>query len=122
MSFSLCTSDAIVFKAGLDVNSGLKTSDAILELVSDEAEGFINAVTRYDWVTNHSKIGGQFSGALAAACSAWAARALVDYDKSGYLSKATADSKINLLHDEAVRIIAKINEDKNATKMGADDR
>ena len=121
MAFNLCTSAAIVFKAGKDCNEGLKTSGAVLAQVSNEAEGFINAMTRYDWVTNYSKVGAQFSGALAAAASSWAAKNLVDYDKSGYLSKATADSKINLLHDETMKIIRQITDDKNKTKMGADD-
>ena len=120
MSFTLCTSGAIVIKAGKNVSSSA-VSGAILEQFSDEAEGFINAVTRYDWVANYSKVGANYKPILADAVSALAGSYMVAYDMSGYTNRGEAEDVINILHDRASRAIAILKEDKHKTKMGATD-
>lgn len=119
MSFTLCSSGAIVIKAGKNVDSTGSTSGVILEQFSDEAEAFINATTRYDWVANYSSIGTNFKQILADAASALAASYLVAYDMSGYTNRGEAEDVINILHDRATRAIAILKDDKHKTKMGA---
>lgn len=121
MSFTLCTSSAIVIKAGKNVDTTGAASSAILEQFSDEAEGFINGTTRYDWVANYSKIGTNYKPILADAASALAGSYLVAYDMSGYTNRGEAEDVINILHDRATRAIAILREDKHKTKMGATD-
>ncbi len=121
MSFTLCTSGAIVIKAGEYVSSTASLSGTILQQFSDESEGFINSVTRYDWVTNYASIGGEFKQILADASSALAATYLIAYDMGGYTGRGEAESMINILHDRATRAITRLREDKVKTKMGASD-
>ena len=87
--------------------------------ISDDAEGFINAVTRYDWVANSAAISTNFKPTLALAASNLAAADLIAYDMSGYPSRAAAESQINLLYDRAVRLIEALKDEKVKTKMGA---
>ena len=63
MSFTLCTSGAIVTRAGADANSTATSSGAILAQFSDEAEGFINTYTNVDWVTDYANVGANFKSA-----------------------------------------------------------
>lgn len=121
MSFTLCTSGAIVIKAGAGVASGASISPSILEQFSNEAEGFINSATRYDWVTNYASVGSNYKPILADVASCLAACYLIAYDMSGYTSRGEAESLINVLHDKAIRIIEILRDDKVKTKMGISD-
>jgi len=121
MSFTLCTSGAIVTKAGANVSSTAAASAAILEQFCDEAEGRICAETRYDWVANIGSIGTNFKPALADACSSLAAVKLIAYDMSGYTGRGEAEDMININFDLAQKALKFLTEDKNKTKMGATD-
>lgn len=118
MSFTLCTSGAIVIRAGANADATASTSAALLEQFSNEAEGFINTQTKYDWVANYASVGANFKPILAEACAAWAGKKLIAYDMSGYTGRGYAESMINILHDETMRDIAQIKEDKIKTFMG----
>lgn len=118
MSFTLCTSGSIVIRAGANVNSNAAASAALLEQFSNEAEGFINGTTRFDWVANYSSVGVNFKPMLAVACSCLAAVDLISYDKSGYTSQGEADNMINTLSARAADAIKFIQDEKTKTKMG----
>jgi hypothetical protein len=118
MSFTLCTSGAIVNRAGLYVNPNAKVSGAILEQFSDDAEGYINGATRYDWVANYSSVGTNFKNMLATAASCLAAIDLISYDKSGYTNLAEADNMVNVLYDRAMNAIKYLADSKLKNKMG----
>ncbi len=119
MPFTLCTSGAMVIRAGANVSPTASTSGTILEQYSEEAEGYINFVTRYDWVANYASIGANFKPVLATACACLAAADLVAYDMGGYTGRGEAESMINVLYDRAQKAITKLDEDKNKTKAGA---
>ena len=121
MTYTLCTSQAIVVKAGANVNTAASTSDAIVQQFATEAEGFINASTKFDWVTNIGDIETEFKGILADVCSAKAAISLIAYDMSGYTNRGYAESMINVNHDIVIRGLARLKEDLIRTKMGAID-
>ena len=57
----LCTSSAIINKAGVNVNQDLAASNAIISQLIDEADGRICAETRYDWENNNSGIKPNFN-------------------------------------------------------------
>ena len=104
MSFTLCSSAAIVIKAGANASSTAKASGAILQQFSDEAEDFINAATRYDWVTNWGSASGSLvANAVADATACIAATSLIAYDMSAY--KSINENLINVLYDRAGRVI-----------------
>lgn len=118
MSFTLCTSGAIVLKAGVYVNQSAAVSGAVLEQFSNDAEGFINGTTRYDWVNNYSSISTNFKPLLSDAASCLAASYLIAYDMSGYTSRGEAESIINVLYDRAMKAIKVLVDSKLKTKMG----
>ncbi len=121
MSFTLCTSEAIVVKAGVNVSTYASTSGAILEQLSDEAEGRINAETRFDWVDKFSNIGANFKPVLADATSSYAGAMLIAFDMSGYTNRGYAEDLINVNMDRFQKAVRFLTEDKNKTAMGAVD-
>lgn len=115
MTFTLCSSHSIVAKAGEAANVEAQSSSALLEQFSLEAEAEINLRARYDFVSNWGSISGVASGAIASACSDLAAIKLVGYDMSGYTTLGYAEDTINLLNNNATKILNEIKEDKERT-------
>ena len=105
MSFTLTSSGAIVQKAGSGVNSTAAASSALLAAFSDQAEGTISAATRYDWVTNYGTLDTDIKQTLSDGVSDLAAMKLVAYDMSGYVAKREAETLLDLMRDNSVRII-----------------
>lgn len=118
MSFTLCTSGAIVAKAGANVNSTAKASGALLQQFCDEAEGFINASTRIDWIGQYASVPVNFKPILADAASSIAAIPLISWNMSGYTNRGEAEDMININHDKAARALAVLSEDNVKTVMG----
>jgi len=113
MSFTLCTSGAIVIKAGAQVNSDAATSGAILAQYCDEAEAYICGALRNDVIKNYSTISKSTSYAvslLSDAASSIAATSLVSYEMTGYGGRSFAEDLINILYDRAGRIIPFLKE------------
>ena len=121
MSFTLCTSGAIVVKAGANVSTTASTSGAILEQYSNEAEGRLCAETRYDWIANYSRIKANFKPILDDATSAYAAALLIAYDQDGYIGTSGTDL-INVNMDRFQKIVKFLQIDENKTAMGADNQ
>lgn len=105
MSFALCTSGAIVIKAGSNVNSAAAASSALLQQYSNEAEAFICTATKYDWVANIAGVPANFKPVLADAAASIAAQSLIAYNMSGYSGRAEAEDMVNILYDRGNKII-----------------
>jgi hypothetical protein len=105
MSFTLCTSEAIITKAGKNASSTAITSSAILQQFSNEAESFICMATRYDWVGNYSAIVSYAKYILGDAASCIAGNQIMNYDPSGYTGRGEYEDMININYDKAGRII-----------------
>ncbi len=118
MSFKLCSSEAIIRKAGLNANSAIVASGAALSDWSTQAEGWINSETRVDWVTDIGNVGTEFKGALAEACAAIAANEVIAYDMSGFTSRFEAVTKLNV-NDRTARLnIAFLKKVEHQETMG----
>ena len=109
MSFTLCTSGAIVHKAGA---GSIGTSGALLEEYSDQAEALCNVFSRYDWVTNYATLDANTRGLLAEVCSNLGGVYLVAYNMSGYTSRIEAEDVINVLRDGALRGLQLLRDQK----------
>lgn len=118
MPFTLCTSGAIVSKAGDGVNTAAAASAALLELYSNEAEGYINSATRVDWVTRFASVGTEFKGILSDVTSSYGGMSLIAFDMSGYTSRSEAESMINILFDRVQRGLKVLDDQSNRTEMG----
>ncbi len=124
MSFDLCSSNAIVAHAGLNVNVDAAASAALLEQFSEDAEGFITALSRIDWVANATKVPTNMKKALTSACARLGANDLIKTDMGGYTGRGEAEDMININHDIAVRLIGDaakgFRDSKTKTFMGVE--
>ena len=115
MAFTLCTSAAAVFKAGIGANSAI--SGATLTALSDEAEGTINAITRKNWVSDYSTVTTNFRGILADTASSMIAFDMISHDLNGFPSRADAETRLDVLRDKIVRNIEVLKDEKNKEIM-----
>ena len=115
MAFTLATSNAIVTKAGAAVSSTASTSAAILEQFSNEAESFIAAESRYDFVSNYSTLGANAKIILGDIASSLAAMKLIAYDMTGYISRSVAETLLDVLRDNSQQGLNLIKDQKVAT-------
>ena len=109
MSYTFCTSQAIVVKAGANISSSV-VSNAVIQRACDNAEGYVNVATRYDWITNSGAIGTNFKPLIADTISSLAAIDLIEYDMES-IGKSEAINRINILYDRAtagVELLKKI--------------
>lgn len=100
MAFTLCSSGAIVRKAGKNVSSDVSASGAFISEASNQAEAHIFRKTRKDWVTNYASVDSNAQATLAEVSSSLAAMDLIRYNMDLYPRK-TALGMIDMLYDKA---------------------
>lgn len=110
MSFTLCSSYAIVRKAGANVNTTAAASGALLAEYCDQAEAFIATKTRKDWVSNYASVSANFKPMLADCASDLAAMKLISYDMSGYTSRLEVQTMLDFYRDNSAQIMADLKE------------
>lgn len=108
MTWDYTTSWAIYMRAGANVNSTARASEAIISQFCNNAQGYINAATRYDWTAASAAINSNYphiKPVLAGAITDLAAIDMIWYDPSGYTSRGEAEDITNILHDRATKAI-----------------
>jgi len=113
MSFTFCTSQAIIQKAGANTNTTAAASGSLIKAFYDQAESETIASANYDFVTNtpNTTWGSQL---LGDAISDRAAIKLINYDLSSYYSRAEAQTMLSVLDDQW-RVKIKTISDQNIT-------
>lgn len=107
---TLCTIQDAQLKAGAGNNSVM--SGAFATTLIGEAEGFICAAARYDFVGlsgSTSLIGKEF---LRDVCSSLAAVKMINYQMSGYTSRTEAQTMLDVNYSTAVEGINLLRDDK----------
>jgi len=115
MSWTLCTSGAAIYKAGVGVNLDIRLSGAILALWSDEVEGTINAITRKDWITTPAST--NTAGIIKELASDMIASKMIVYDMRGYTSRTEAQTMLDFLNNNITRNLKELQDEKNKEKM-----
>jgi len=118
MPFTFCSSGAIVFKAGKKVDSAAAASGAFMQQVSDEAEQFINMVSRIDYITAYAGLAANKKKILSEAASCLAAILLIQYDMSGYTSRLEAQTMLDVLSSRANACIELLKDSENKRFLG----
>ena len=102
----MTTSGAVVIKAGANVSSviqgeGLtgKDADTLINQFINEAESYVNVQTRFNWTDQYSSLNADVQKLLDETVSNIAAIYCIEYDMSGYTSRAEALTMINVLWD-----------------------
>lgn len=115
MSFTFCTSEAILMKAGVGRNEDV--SGALLAEWCNFAEGQVILATRRDWRASSSSINVDVTNALGDAISDVAAMKLISYDMTLFFSKEESQTKLDVLRDNSQRIIKDLEDfDSNNIK------
>lgn len=118
MAFTLTTSGAATIKAGANVSGTLLANSTALDKFSDDAEGRIVAETRRDWVDSYANVDSGVKGLLSDACSSLIAIKMINYDMSGYISRAEAQTMLDVNDDTAQRGINILKDFKSNTIQG----
>lgn len=101
MSFELCSSLAIVYKAGAGANSSAASSNAILSSFYNFAAAKVNTLTRKDWLAVSMAILTNFKEIIGDTISDYAAMKVINYDMNGYTSRLEAQTMLDVLRDNA---------------------
>lgn len=116
MSWTLCASGAAITKAGLNRNTDVSMSGAVMDAWSDQAEGVIVARTRKDWVDDYANVDAHVKFILDDVCSSIIAKQIIAYDMSGYTSRAEAQTMLDV-QDDVVRSGLKELEDFKSNEI-----
>ena len=115
MSFTMCSSEAIIWKAGANVNSTIAASGAFIKLAADEAESFINSAIRINETDEIATMSDKTKWIFSEACSEKAAITLIKYDMGGYNSREEALSMIDVSNDIIQKDIALLRNKETTT-------
>jgi len=109
MTTTLCASSAIVLKAGVNATV---LPDASYTTLINEAEGFVCASSRYDWVANYASVSTIGKTILEDATSARAAIVAINYDMSGFSNRQEAQVMLDVNYSLLVDCINLLRDDK----------
>ena len=98
-------------KAGANASSVSK-AEAYINDYMTQVESLINAVTRFNWSDAYSGLNVDMKGLLKEAASNLAAIYVIQYDMSGFTSRAEAEDMITVLRDAAHRAMALLRDQK----------
>lgn len=110
MAFKLASSLALVAKAGINANTKVTTSGALLQQFSEEAEAFTNLYTKYNWTNAPSSLFAATSAALQEAVSCLGGIEIARHDQTSY-QVGEVENLINVLNYKAFRILDLLKED-----------
>lgn len=118
MSFTLSSSGACTISAGANVSSSLLADSSKLNTISDEVEGYINTLCRYNVVGSFASLTSTSKNILASLHSALVAQKMISYDMSGYTNAQEADQMLNVLENTAVKCEELLTQDKSKKYLG----
>ena len=112
MAGTLCLSGAMFYKAGKNVSADIK-NDTFAVAMINQAESFINVVSRTNWIDIYSTLNADNKLILEEACSNFAAMYAIQYDMSGFTTRMEAEDMINFLRDRAMQCIGMLMDNNN---------
>jgi len=114
MTWTLCSSQAAIWKAGINASTGA-SSGALMEEWYNQVVGTINARTRRDWTTDTSEA--SFAGILRDTASDMIAIKMINYDMSGYTSRSEAQTMLDVLDTNSERNLKILSQEEYKEKM-----
>ena len=94
MTVTMCDSGTVKLKAGANVNTDLD-DDQYTELIN-QAESYINTATRINYTDTYAALNDDVKKILEDAASSHAAVGAINYDMSGYTSRAEAQTMLDV--------------------------
>ena len=99
---TLCSLADAVNKAGANASTG-STEEVLVSDFVRQAEGVINAITRYNWVDQYASISDDTKFILNQVASDLAAIYIITYDMAGYTDRVEAETMINVYRETVMR-------------------
>ena len=118
MTETLCTSGAVVHRAGAGASSTVTSSGAWMTELINQAEGQIAAETMVDWVSSYSGLNSNFKKVLEIAASSYAAIGVISYDSKNYINTSEAAYIINVLWGQYARALSVLKDPVVSKAMG----
>lgn len=112
MTETLCDSGAVKLKAGLNASS--LTATQYTQLIN-QAEGYINTQSRYNWVDAYSGLNVDVKQLLEDCASSYAAINAIAYDMTDYNSISEAQTLMDVNWAKAQNILEKLKDEKFRT-------
>ena len=119
MVWTLTTSGSATSDAGANVSTAIKASGSTLENWSDQVESDITSIANVDVVTNFSDFKSEGKQVLNQLASMKIAQKMINFDMSGFTSRAEALTMLNVLENRIVKNETIIRDDKFKTLIGA---
>lgn len=95
----MCLSGGALLKAGANVSTTLSTTGGDdVDTFINEAESYINAVCRYNYTDAYAGLNDDVKKLLEEVSSNLAAMYCLQYDMSGYTSRAEAQTMLDVLY------------------------
>lgn len=111
MSFTLCTQQEAINKAGTNTNSTIVASGTALGQWSDEAEGIFCSLANYDVVTNYGSLTGNGKQIATSFCTAYIATHIINYSMDNIGSRQ-AETRLDILENDMDRITTLIKDNR----------
>ena len=112
MSFTLATQLQCSYKAGAHANATLLADATIMGTFCDQAEGYIVAATRRNWVSGYASItNAQVKELLRNVCTSLVAMYCIVYNMSGFPSRRAAETALDLHNDIVYKGIEILKQD-----------
>jgi hypothetical protein len=116
-----CNQADMLRKAGANVNSNLNAANDTTFTYSNDfisqAESIINARTRKNWSDVYSTLNSDIKQILKQVASDIAATYCINYDMSGYTSRAEAETMLDVLNNSINRGLQLLKDKKVETFM-----
>lgn len=109
MTETICDSGAVKLKAG--ANAPTLTAAQYTQLIN-QAESFINVITGVDYVSGYAGLTDVDKKILEDAASSHAAMGVINYDMSGYTSRAEAQTMLDVNYSRFFDAIELIKDKK----------
>lgn len=103
------TTAEVGYKAGANASATSK-AEAYVNSYMTQVESYINCESRYNWSDAYSTLNADVRGILKEAASNLAAMYVIEYDMSGFTSRAEAESMLNVLYTRAMDCIKLLRE------------
>jgi hypothetical protein len=105
------TTAQIGYKAGANASATSK-AEAYTNFYIAQAESYINTITRTNWSDVYASLNADVKYILQEAASNLAAIYVINYDMSGFYSRAEAEDMINVLYRRASDCITVLSDVK----------
>lgn len=99
---TLCSYTESIQKAGANA-SAISTDEILVSDFVKQAEGIINAVTRFNWIDAYPTLTDDVKHILNQVASDLAAIYIISYDMSGFTDRVEAETMINVYRESVAR-------------------